>query len=154
MTNLVTKIDYNTKVSEILNKITTDHDHDKYITSQELNKLTAENFIARLKQANLASKNDIANFAKMKDFDNKLKNVTSNKNELNKYDNRKILTKGLKKALINKFSISNGAKCFSSGIFKSYLVFIPAKNTLNVLVVLHVLIRRNLVKCQKKILKI
>ena len=84
MTNLVTKIDYNTKVSEILNKITTDHDHDKYITSQELNKLTAENFIARLKQANLASKNDIANFAKMKDFDNKLKNVTSNKNELNK----------------------------------------------------------------------
>ena len=29
--------------------------------------------------------------------------------------------------MINKFSILNGAKYFSSGIFQSYLVFIPAK---------------------------
>ena len=28
---------------------------------------------------------------------------------------------------INKFSILNGAKCFSSGIFQNHLVFIPAK---------------------------
>ena len=50
-------------------------------------KLTAENFTARLAQANLVSINDIANFVKKADFDNKLKrinkNVTSNKNELN-----------------------------------------------------------------------
>ena len=46
------------------NKIATDHDHDKYITTQEFNKLTSENFVARRKQANLASKNDIANFVK------------------------------------------------------------------------------------------
>ena len=32
----------------------------KYIIAQEFNKLTAENFTARLKQANLASKIDIA----------------------------------------------------------------------------------------------
>ena len=29
--------------------------------------------------------------------------------------------------MINKFSISDGAKYFSSGIFQTYLVFIPAK---------------------------
>ena len=28
--------------------------------------------------------------------------------------------------MIDKFSILNGAKCFSSGIFQSYLLFIPA----------------------------
>ena len=41
-----------------------DHDHDKYITTQELNKLTFENFAARLTQTYLASKNDIASFIK------------------------------------------------------------------------------------------
>ena len=35
--------------------------------------------------------------------------------------------KGLRKDLINKFSIFNGAKYFSSGIFQNYLVLIPAK---------------------------
>ena len=78
--NLVKKEKIVTQTLE--NKITTDHDQDKYITTQEFNKLTSEKFSARLKQANLASKNDIANFVKKTDFD-KLKNVTSNKNELN-----------------------------------------------------------------------
>ena len=36
--------------------------HNKYITTPEFNKLTAENFAARLKQANLASQNDTADF--------------------------------------------------------------------------------------------
>ena len=57
------KIDYNTKLIEIEENIT-DHDHNKYITTQEFNKLTSENFAARLAQANLASKNDIADFVK------------------------------------------------------------------------------------------
>ena len=83
VSHLVTKIDYNTKIKDIENKITTDHDHDKYITTHEYNKLRLENFTAKLKQANLASKNDIDNFVKKRGFDNKLKNVTSNKNELN-----------------------------------------------------------------------
>ena len=76
------KTDYYTKINEIEKKIT-DHNHDKYITTPEFNKLTAENFAARLAQANLASKSDIANFVKKTDFDDKLKNlnkkVTSNK---------------------------------------------------------------------------
>ena len=38
-----------------------------------------------------------------------------------------ISIKGLTKDLINKFSILNGAKYFSSGIFQNYLVFMPAK---------------------------
>ena len=72
VSNLVKKTEYNTKISEIENKITTDHDHDKYITTQELIKLTAENFAVRLAQANLASKSGID-----------LKKTDLNKYELN-----------------------------------------------------------------------
>ena len=50
----------NTKISEVENKIP---NHDKYSTTPEFNKLTAENFTARLEQADLVSKTD---------FDNKL----------------------------------------------------------------------------------
>ena len=47
VSNLVKKkTDYSTKISEIENKITTDHDHDKYVTTQEFKKLTSENFTA------------------------------------------------------------------------------------------------------------
>ena len=59
-----TKTDYNTKISENENKITTDHDHDKYITTQEFNKLMAESFTARLPEKKLGSKNNIASFVK------------------------------------------------------------------------------------------
>ena len=34
--------------------------HDKYVTPQEINKSTADNFAARLEQENLVSKYDIA----------------------------------------------------------------------------------------------
>ena len=47
------------------------------------NLITSEKFAARLAQANLASKNDIAAFVKKINFDDKIKNlnkkVTSNK---------------------------------------------------------------------------
>ena len=46
-----------------LKKNILDHDHAKYSTTQELNKLTAENLTARLKKANLATKADIDDFA-------------------------------------------------------------------------------------------
>ena len=73
VSSLVKKTDYNTKVSEIEKKLT-DQNHDKYITSPEFNKLTAKNFAARLKQANLVTKTD---------FDDKLKilnqKINSNK---------------------------------------------------------------------------
>ena len=53
------------------------------MTTPELIKLTTENFAARLAQADLASKSDIADFVKKTDFDDKLwnlnKKVTSNK---------------------------------------------------------------------------
>ena len=65
-----------------------------------------------------------------------------------------ILRKGLTKDLINKFSIVNGAKYFSSGIFQNYLVLISAKKTLNILVTPLRLICGNLMEYQKKILKI
>ena len=94
-----------------------------------MNKLTSENFTARLKQANLARESDIVNFVRNKDLDNKLRNITSNKNELNELSKKvkAISTKGLTKDLIYKFSILNRAKYLSSGIFQNCLVFIPAK---------------------------
>ena len=68
---LVTTTVFNTKIGEVENKIP---DHAEYITTPEFNKWTAENFTARLKQADLVSKSD---------FDNKLtnfnKSITSNK---------------------------------------------------------------------------
>ena len=67
----MTKTVLNIKISEVENKIP---NHDKYITTPEFNKLTAENFTARLKQANLVTKTD---------FDKKLtslnRKITSNK---------------------------------------------------------------------------
>ena len=58
------KTDYNAKISEVSNKITTDYDHDKSITNQEFQSKSIS-FTARLAQANLADKNDIANFLKI-----------------------------------------------------------------------------------------
>ena len=59
------------------------HDYDIYFNTQELNKLTADNFAVRLVLANLATKANIDDFIEKTDFDEKLKNlnkkVTSNK---------------------------------------------------------------------------
>ena len=55
--NLVNKINFNTKVTEIENKLN-NHNHDKYITTQEFNTLAADVFNARLAQANLITKTD------------------------------------------------------------------------------------------------
>ena len=69
--NLVTTTVLNTKTSEFENK---SPDNSIYITTQEFNKLTAENFEGRLKQADLVNKTD---------FDSKLtglnRGITSNK---------------------------------------------------------------------------
>ena len=75
----------------------------------------------KLKQGNLASQSDIANFVNKSDFDNKLKDVTSIKDTLKKV--KAISIKGLTKDLIHKFNILNGAKKFSLGIFQNYLLF-------------------------------
>ena len=92
ITNLATSTALNDKINEVENKIpnitnlatTTTAvtavenkipDHSKYVTTPEFNKITAESFTARLAQANLASKNDIANFLKKTDFYDKLKTL-------------------------------------------------------------------------------
>ena len=67
--NLVKKTDYNAKITEIEKKLT-DHKHDIYITTPEFNKLTGENFSARLSQANLITKTDFD--AKLSSFNRKI----------------------------------------------------------------------------------
>ena len=60
VSNLATKTaltDYNTKFTEVENKLN-NHNHDKYITTQELYKLAADVFNARTAQANLTTKTD------------------------------------------------------------------------------------------------
>ena len=72
ISSLVKKTDYNTKITEIENKLT-DHNHDKYIDNSEFNKLAADAFNARLAQAKLITKME---------FDSNLsslnRNITSN----------------------------------------------------------------------------
>ena len=69
------KKDNNTKVTDIENKLN-NHNNDKFIDTQEFNKLAADVFNARIAQANLITKTD---------FDAKLLNlnrkITSNKSK-------------------------------------------------------------------------
>ena len=51
--DFVKNFDYDTKVGKIEREIL-DHDHDKYIITQEVNMLISENFDVRLKKANVA----------------------------------------------------------------------------------------------------
>ena len=83
--SLVKKTDYNTKVTEIENKLN-NHNHDKYIDTLEFNKLTGDDFNARIAKANLITKTDFD--AKLSSLNRK---ITQNKtkhllveNELNK----------------------------------------------------------------------
>ena len=106
---------------KIEKKVTTDYDHDKYITTQEF--ILTTNLVVRSAQSNLRSKCYIADFIKEIDFDDKLKkldeNVASSKtknelveNELNEISEKvnATSTKRLTKDLTNKFSIFNVAK--------------------------------------------
>ena len=74
VSNLVKKTDYNTKVTEIENKLT-DHNHDKYITTPEFNKLTADVFNAKIAQANLVKKTE---------FDSRLSSLNEKLQQINK----------------------------------------------------------------------
>ena len=89
---------------EIAKKVI-DHNHDKYISISEFNKLTAENFAARLSQANLITKTDL---------DTKLRSLNKNIN-LNK-------TKHL--ALENKLE-----KTFDSSDFRGKIHFVDNDGT-------------------------
>ena len=95
---MVRKTDYNTKISEIENKVN-DHNHDKYITTPEFNTIVADLFKGRL-----AAQTDLT---RKPDIDSKLKGirdrVTKNKtkyllveNELKSYKNLMLLVLELK----------------------------------------------------------
>ena len=101
------------KLNKIEKKIT-NQTHDKYITTPEFNKLTAENFAARLAQANLVTKTD---------FDDKLINlnrkITSNKT-------KHLLVENQLKKLETFDSIYFRSKShFEDDDTQNYLVFQP-----------------------------
>ena len=114
----------------------TDHNHDKYITTSEFNKFTAEIFDLKLKRSNVASQSDIANLVNKTDFDNKLlsfnKRINSNvpfENKLNELSKKveAISTKRLTKHLMNGYKILNGAKYFSPGTLQNHLIYLSYK---------------------------
>ena len=55
---------FSKKNKNCLDTLNIDTTHDKYITTTESHTLTADDFAARLAQANLASNGDIGNFVK------------------------------------------------------------------------------------------
>ena len=78
VSSLVKKTDYNTKISEIENKVN-DHNHYKYITTPEFNTVAAKVFNARLAQADLITKTTFnLHQAKLKKISDR---VTSNKSK-------------------------------------------------------------------------
>ena len=85
-------------------------------------------FTKRIAKVNLTSNSDTANFVKKTDFDKKLKTVTSNKNKKTNYQKKlKQCQQWFVKDLINKFSILERGKHFSSRVFQNYLVLMPSK---------------------------
>ena len=85
VSTLLKKTDYNTKVTEIKNELN-NHNHDKYIDTQEFNELTADVFNARSAQATLITKTDFD--AKLSSLNRKITAIKSKhllvENELNK----------------------------------------------------------------------
>ena len=108
---MVKKTGYNKKLREIEKKVT-NHKHGKYITTPELNKLTAENFAARLKQENLVTKTD---------FDDKLKTLHQ---KVNSNKTKHVLVKNeLKKLQTFDSSYFIGKSHFEEDGTQNYLVF-------------------------------
>ena len=73
VSNLVKKADYNTKFTDIENKLN-NHNHDNYVDTQEFKKLAADVFNARLAHTNLITKTDFD--AKLSSLNRK---ITQNK---------------------------------------------------------------------------
>ena len=105
------KTDYDAKISDILKK-DIDLDPDKYITTSEFNKLTTENFAARLAQANLVTKTD---------FDTKL---TSLNKKINSNKTKHLTVKNeLKKLKTFDSSYFRRKNYFGDDGAQNYLVF-------------------------------
>ena len=96
----------NRKISEVENKIL---DNSKYTTTQEFKKLTAENFAARLKQADLVKKADFDN--KLTSFNGRFTSNKTKHSEVKKTATRKQKQKT--NSLITKdYIFSLGFLCF------------------------------------------
>ena len=121
VSNLVKKTDYNSKITKIENKLN-NHNHDKYIDTQEFNKLVADVFNLWLAQANLITKTDFD--AKLSSLNRK---ITKNKsdhllvqNELNKQN-----------TFHSDYFI--GKRYFEEDGVQNYLEFQPLKKYFNVI---------------------
>ena len=133
ISSLMKSTDYDTKVSDIEKKVT-DHNHEKYISTEEFNKLTTKTFNARLPQANL-----VAN----PDFDGKLqslsKGITSKKTE-------HILVENELKQLKAKINLKN----MVLKIIYYFSQFADILKRLQMLVVVIIYISGNLKACLMK----
>ena len=110
--NLVNKTNYNTKVTEIENKLN-NHNNDKYITTQEFNTLAKDVFNARLTQANLITKTD---------FDAKLSRINR---EITKNKKKLLVKNELNKLKTFDSSYFIGKSHFEEDGTQNYVVFQP-----------------------------
>ena len=108
---MVKKTDYDTKVTEIENKLN-NRNHDKYIDTPEFNKLAGDVSNARLAQANLVTKTD---------FDDKLSNL-NRKITKNKADHL-LVQNELKKLKAFDLGYFIGKNYFGEDGAQNYLVF-------------------------------
>ena len=122
VSSLVNKTDYNTKVTEIENKLN-NHNHDKYITTPEFNTLAADVFNARLAQANLITKTDFD--AKLSSLNRK---ITSNKSK------HLLVENELKKLKTFDSSYFIRKSHFEEDGTQNYLVFQPLNKYFKVIV--------------------
>ena len=120
ISNLVKKSYYNTKITDIENKLN-NHDHDKYIDTLELNKLAADVFNARIAQANLITKTD---------FDAKLsgliRKITKNKSK------HLLVENELNKLKFFDSSYFRGKNYFDEDGTQNYYIFQPISKYLKV----------------------
>ena len=113
VSNLLKKTDYNTKISDIEKKIT-DHNHDKYITTPEFDRLTTKNFKARLARTILITKTDLDTELK-KNCDRVLSNTVK----------PLLVENELKKLKTFDSSYFKGKSHFEENGRQNYLVFQP-----------------------------
>ena len=75
VSGFVKKNDYNTKISDIEKK-TTDHNHDKYITTPEFNSFSSRGFYCKTSTSKFSDKNRF--YTRLKDISDQ---ITSNKSK-------------------------------------------------------------------------
>ena len=113
VSSLVKKINYDKKISE-LGKNLTDHDHDKYITTPEVNTLATSVFDAKLAKGNLIEKTS---------FDAKLSSLNR---EITSIKSKHLLVENeLKKLKAFDLDYVLGKITFGEDGTQNYLVFQP-----------------------------